>query len=116
MIPAGHMQKCLWARAQNLPVQWVRNPAGSSLIPETAGLACSGDGEEMGIFIKKPPFSVTSATGRANESKSHLEHSPVAVALCPAEGRGEAGAAQPQGWDGATCPPSGACWKVWEAG
>lgn len=62
MIPAGHMQKCLWARAQNLPVQWMRNTAGSPLIPETAGLACSREGEEMGIFIKNPPFSVTFAT------------------------------------------------------
>lgn len=61
MIPAGHMQKCLWAGAQNLPVQWVRDTAGSSLIPEATGLACSREGEEMGIFITNPPFSVTFA-------------------------------------------------------
>lgn len=109
MIPAGHMQKCLWARAQNLPVQWVTNTAGSSLIPETTGVACSREGEEMGIFIKNPPFSVTLATRCANESKSHMRYSPVAVALCPTEaGLSLAGCSAPIQGLGGTAP-----WPGW---
>lgn len=112
MIPAGHMQKCLWARAQNLPVQRERNTARSSLVPETAGVACSREGEEMEIFIKKPPFSVTFVTSCANESKSHMEYSPMAVALYPADGRGEPGrrsALSRRGWGNAAPGPGWSC-------
>lgn len=128
MIAAGHMQKCLWARAQNLPAWWVRNTARLSLIPETAGVACSREGEKMEIFIKNPPFFVTFATC-ANESKSHMEYSPMAVALYPIDSRGEPGRLlaglgersararmeplfphEPSP-DSSTCPHSGTCWN-----
>lgn len=96
MIPAGHMRKCLWARAQSLPVQGVRNTAGSSLIPETTGLAGSREGEEMGIFIKNPPFLSLWPCG--------VQMSPKAVWKA-ARGCGSVSClSEPGGQDGASAP------------
>lgn len=78
----------------------------SRVIPETAGLACSREGEEVGIFVTNPGFSVTFATCRANESKALWKAVPwlwPCVPLRAGLSPGEHGALS-GGQDGAAAP------------